>query len=352
MLVFFGGYGVSEEVSFSNKISCPYCKRLISLQSIKLGAREKCPTCELEFVVSQRLIPREKLPPLTDAGDEYGLRPTAPAETPVANVESEVHKAEGVEGEGEEEMLPMRPMQAPPLELFFKGTFSFPFSVKSRGSLVVLAILCFAMTAMLYSLFSNFGGNDPASKASVMVSMSLALPVGIVLFMVLPAFAIAILTDTAEGFDKFVTMRLNWSFAWLEEPAYLLINLFWATMPASLLLLIMPDIPGMKPPIYVLGETIFFPVFLLSALASRSCVMPYSRAVWRSMVYGWHAWAMFYLLTILMIESFVYFWRVFPHEDFWSGVIILSICLPYIWIVYFRLLGRLALFCSGGRDHA
>jgi len=350
--VFFRGTGaiLTENTQIPNQILCPYCNRSIALPSIKYGSQEKCPHCNHDFVVSHRLIPPEKLAPLADAGEEYELKANSPPESPRGDLAFDLNRAEEKAGDLEEEAPSWRPMQAPFMELFLKGTFSFPFSAKSRGSLIILSILCFATFTMADSAIYNSQRPGWISQDFARLFTYISVVLGVFLLVVFSAFGIAILSDASEGFEKFVTMRLDWSFAWLEEPAYIAVNLFWGSVPASILLLVLPDSPSIKIPIYVLSEMILFPIFLLSALAGRSCVMPYSRAVWQSLRYAWHAWALFYLLTLLLGEALVYFWRVLSLEGFWTEIIILSALPPVFWIVYFRLLGRLALFCSGRYD--
>ncbi len=342
---------MTKDTSLPKELLCPYCKHSITVPWIKFGAKEQCPHCNLGFVVSHRLIPQgPRKIDLEDEGGEYSIQQNIPVSPPPENTLSDAKSREPIQENQEEDSPGWRPMQVPSLELFLKGTFSFPFSIKSRGSLIVLMILCFAMFTMADSFLYYLSLGDPFSKFSGMISSTLSVVLGIVVFITFPAFAISILCDAAEGFEDHVTMRLDWAFAWIEEPAYIIVNLFWGSTPASMLLLLLPDFPGIKRPIYLLSEMIFFPVFLLSALASRSSVMPYSKPVWQSIWRAWHAWLLFYLLTILMGESFIYFWQAFPHKDFWTGIIVLSTVFSFFWIVYFRLLGRLALFCSGHYD--
>ena len=74
----------------------------------------------------------------------------------------------------------------------------------------------------------------------------------------------------------------------------------------------MPVRPDIKLTVYLLSETFLFPLFLMSALERKSAVTPFSQPVWKSLWYAWHAWVLFYLLTLLMGETFVYALHVIP----------------------------------------
>ena len=85
-------------------------------------------------------------------------------------------------------------------------------------------------------------------------------------------------------------------------------------------------------------------------LENDSVATPYSKPVWRSLWYAWHAWVLFYLLTLLVGETFVYLLRLIPFQEHRLEIIFLSVILPFFLMVYFRLLGRLTWFCSGRFD--
>ena len=178
----------------------------------------------------------------------------------------------------------------------------------------------------------------------------LTLLLGVFQLLALSAIGLTILRDTSEGVNVFANRPLGWITDWIEEASYVGISLFWGLSPALALLMVLPNKPALRLPICLFSEMILFPVFLLSALDSKSPVMFFSKPVWRSLWCAWHGWVFFYLYTILVGESFVYFWRVFPYKGMWTNIIAVSILLPVFWMVYFRLLGRLAYFCSGRFD--
>ncbi len=180
-----------------------------------------------------------------------------------------------------------------------------------------------------------------------LVSGGISGVLGIIWFITLSAYGVAIIRDTSEGLDKFVSWPRGWFTEWLEEACHVFVNLFFGGAPAFTLLLLLPHPDKITVPIIFLTELILFPLFLLSSLHSDTTTMPYSRAVWLSLGYAWHAWVLFYLLTFLAGETMIYLWLVNPFKGFWTEISVISILLPIFWLVYARLLGRLAWFCSG-----
>jgi hypothetical protein len=344
---------VTEETPVPNQILCPYCKRLITLPAITLGSKEKCPHCDIEFVVSSRLIPQAS-ENSEDTTEGYGLQTKIPLEAAENALLSQANAPEQ-DAEVAGKKTTWHPMETPPLVLFFKGTFVFPFSAGPRGWLFILLMLCITVTgsASLAVYFGSFPSNDIFSAdkwfASALLS-SLAIMLGLFGLFLFSTVCLTILRDTSEGMDKFKNQQLGWFTDWVGETAYLAANIFWGAAPAMILIYVLPIKPAMRLPIYLFSETFLFPIFLMSALESKSPVMPYSKPVWKSLWYAWHSWALFYLLTLLIGETFVYLLRVIPFGSIQMELVFISILLPFLLMVYFRLLGRLAWFCSGRFD--
>ncbi len=352
----------------SNQILCPYCKRLITLPSIALGSREKCPHCDLDFVVSYRLISQQNSATIANAEtepagvkeaavEEYGLRIPVPAEKSAEALPAEEKESETAfqETDGDEEAFTWRPLPVPSLKLFLKGTFSHPFSEGSRGWLLILLILALAIegTAQLGSYCFSFPASDALAGSMWLVSAILifaAIMLQLVYFIMLSALGLAILKDTSEGLEKLINRPQGIILYWMGDAGYVLINLFYGALPALILFSLLPERRAMQTPALILSESILFPIFLISSLAGDSIAIPYSKPVWLSLRYAWHAWALFYLYTLLMGESFAYLLLLIPFRNIWINILCISLLLPVFWIIYFRLLGRLALFCRGSYE--
>lgn len=339
-----------------NQISCPECKESITLQTLELGSREHCPHCNSDFVVSYRMIKQARK--IAEESEGYELKTAGAAQAPQADLlsgkKAPIEK-EDIEEEVEEEAATWRPMRAPPLDLFLKRTFSYPFRSGSRGWFVILLIFSFVIegSAALSLYFGSFPTSSKDVGAAWFASVLLAaitLILAVIFFITLSAIGVAILRDTSEGLEKLINLPQGMFTDWIEETIYVLVNLFFGGLPAVILFKALPDSPGLKTAIFILSETIFFPIFLLSSLASTSIVIPYSAPVWRSLRYAWHTWVLFYLFTLLSGESLVLLWQINPYKSDWTNALVFSIFLSVFWIIYFRLLGRLALYCSGFYD--
>ena len=225
------------------------------------------------------------------------------------------------------------PMATPPLGLFFKGTFLFPFTVRARVWHFILLIFgCGAAAGVLLAMyFAGFsGGMEIADKwIASMVLTSFSIIIGAFGILVASAICLTVMRETSEGMHKFKDQQIGWFTDWFEEAVYLAANLFFGAGPAVILVLILPVRPAMKLPIYLFSEIFLFPLFLMSALECKSAVTPYSKAVWKSLCYAWHTWVLFYLLTLLIGETFVYLLRVIPFGGIEKEVMFMALVLPF-----------------------
>lgn len=346
---------MTEKTSAPNQILCPYCKRLITLPAISLGAKEKCPHCDIEFVVSSRLIPRPSED--EDAEDTmggYGLQTTIPATTGGGVLPSDKITPQS-ETELAAEKPGWRPMATPPPGLLLKGTFSFPFAAGVWGWHLMLFLLAIAAvgSASMAVYFSTFPSDDIFSAdkwfASALLS-SLTLLLALFFLFLASAVCLTIFNDTSAGVGKFNNRQLGWFTDWFVDATYLVANLFYSAVPAMILIFVLPIKPEIRLPIYLFSEILLFPIFLMSASERKSPITIYSKPVWKSLWYAWHSWVLFYLLTLLIGETFVYSLRVIPFGNTQMEFLFIAIISPLLLIVYFRLLGRLGWFCSGQFD--
>jgi hypothetical protein len=340
---------VTEKSSTPNQILCPYCKRLITLPALSFGSKENCPHCDIEFVVSSRLIPRATEDDEDPIGG-YGLQANIPATTG-ANALPSHKQAMQLETDLAAEKPSWRPMATPPLSLFLSSTFTFPFRAGSRVCFMVQAVGTFMVLTLGYQAWycSGFSGSGPTLFVGAMFT-GLTFVLLMIWFFTISAYNLTILRETSEGVEDFKGMPSGIFLDLFEEAFYMLISIFWGGLPGWLIVFLFPVLGSVKPLVIIPLAAILYPLFLLSMLENDSVATPFSKPVWRSLWYAWHAWVLFYLLTLLVGETLVYLLRLIPFQDFWQETIILSIVLPFFLMVYFRLLGRLTWFCSGRLD--
>jgi hypothetical protein len=341
------GLVVTDEASTPNQIVCPYCKRLITLPALNFGAKEICPHCDIEFVVSSRLIPRASEDEEDDALGGYGLQTKIAAQSGGDVVQASKMILETSMDPGGEKPS-WHPMATPPLSLFLSSTFTFPFLAGSRISFLVQVMSTFLVSALGFQAWycSGYAGSGPTMYVGALFT-GMSLVLSMIWFFTISAFNLTILREASEGVEQFKGLPTGLFLDLFEEAFYMLISIFWGGLPGWIIVLLIPGLESVRPLVIIPLATILYPLFLLSMLENESVASPFSKPVWRSLWFAWHAWVLFYLLTLLVGETLVYLLRLIPFEDFWLEIIVLSIVLPFFLMVYFRLLGRLTWFCSG-----
>ena len=91
----------------------------------------------------------------------------------------------------------------------------------------------------------------------------------------------------------------------------------------------------------------FFAPFLLSALEAHSPLYVVSPAAWRAVTHAWRAWCLFYLLVSALAIAIALIVLLAGLFGAVISAIVAGFLLAAGSMIYFRLLGRLAWFCSG-----
>jgi hypothetical protein len=266
--------------------------------------------------------------------------------TPVKRDGRVRRKRPGEEEEpAEEAVLVWQPGRGVSLwRLFFAGTFTFPFRPG------VLIYVVFLLTMHLLSVLQlGIGVSSPFYVGFVGGAFLAACAWG----MLASCYGLTILRDTSYGADNVEWPSLLTLDA-LGDLGYVVTSLFFAVLPGWGVATLGQSPSEETLVVMVVSALLLFPVFLLSTLETNSPIQPYSLPVWQSVVRAQSAWILFYLLSFVLafvagplaIElSFV------AIEDFGGSSGILAgagagAVLGVAWMVYFRLLGRLAWYCA------
>jgi hypothetical protein len=348
--------------------------------TITVGSKKHCPHCNADFVISASIIPQEESA-VAKEDDVYDLEISTTPAVPRAKLHSKMNVAKG-ETDPEEEMdfdeeeiATWQPKRPPPDRLFRDKTFKAPFSATFRNCsliLLIVSLIISSITAvMLY--YMNVGSGDSKNLVdqtdSSLKNLALArsfdglsvgaldtgatfclIVIGVPFAMAVAALGISIFRDTFEGSDEFVSWPREWLNHMFLSASFILVPLFLGALPALIMISIVPHIGWFKMPLVIICEMILFPVVFLSALESKSPVMLYSRPIWNSLKISFPVWREFYMLTI-SAGAVIFLFLSIPLFT-WLKVICISILLPFYFMVYFRLLGRLAWYCSGGYDES
>jgi len=93
---------------------------------------------------------------------------------------------------------------------------------------------------------------------------------------------------------------------------------------------------------------LIFPVSLLAMLETGSPLNPFSLPVWRSLLYAWWAWGLFYVETTVLIGVLGGLALLAAIYVPAMGMVVAAPLLVATLMIYFRLLGRLAWRCGEG----
>ncbi len=176
-----------------------------------------------------------------------------------------------------------------------------------------------------------------------------ALVLGVLWFVLAAACGLAVVRDTAAGCDKIENWPDMAFFDWMLEPLYVFGSACLALLPTAGLMCWFESSREMTFALALGGLFFLFPILLLTTLENGSPFAAVSLPVYRTFVTAWKGWVRFYLLSAAMLTvSAVLVLKTFSVSVLW-GMIVGVTALALVWLFYFRLLGRLAWYCT---DHS
>ncbi|MEN6452013.1 MAG: hypothetical protein ABFC96_16105 [Thermoguttaceae bacterium] len=321
-------------------VFCPRCASRVDVGRLTVGSTLTCWSCDFKFVPARS-------DSQATAGQGRGAeRQVQVEEPPIAFADREEQVALGL---------------IPPLGLFFLGTFRFPFYLATLPQTILLSlggiVLAAAIRLALWCYFTDNASLD--SHTRVLLWNGLAFSVafgGLWAFGCVCAAAacgLTILQETSHGADTIESwpdlLRLE---GW-GEVVYVSTAVMLSTLPGLVATplwhwLAIPRSLGIA-----VAAPAFFPVILLSMLETRSAVNPVSLPVWRSLLYAWPAWLLFHVLALATaIVTAVLVAAAMRHTGLIVGVAVAGVLPTVAWLIYFRMLGRLAFCCSGRTNQA
>ncbi len=338
-------------------IKCPVCDTMIQVTESELGKQVTCPDCYSRVEVRRRRPKQDHDGPVHDevdsqAGDEFRLSEPADLE-----VYREVAaKATAVSSFGEQALQDAERRQRErdqgqstlPKHPLWDGLFVFWKSpdalIRWAGlTVVVIAVGLLTLWSMMY-----------AAKGGAALMMALITTVGtFAVFVFGGAFAVvnclAILEETANGYDSVREWPEVNIIEWLFESLFMVAALFYSLTPGILLasFLSCAGLPAQLSSLLVgLSLFVLFPIVQLSLLESGSLGTPISLPILQSMGLQWRLWLAFYGVTggtLIAVLLGGLFFTIGP--SFSLSLMILSAGWSFGLLMYYRLLGRLAWAC-------
>ena len=188
---------------------------------------------------------------------------------------------------------------------------------------------------------TSFGGIVIGSVAFALTLMCLVLA---------SACGLAVVRDTASGCDEIQ----NWPdlafIDWILEPLFLFNSVCVGLIPGLVAAWWMAR--SLRPDeTAAIGMFVLFPIALLSMLERNSPFGAISLPVYQTFWMAWRGWVAFYVSTAIMLAAAgVLVTKVFLDAGLW-GRIAATATVAVVWLIYFRLLGRLAWYCTEHSSH-
>jgi hypothetical protein len=353
-------------------VSCPRCKHRIPAEGVEAGSRLQCPKCLMEFLVTGNSLGRD-----LDEEEEYGLQaPLVPPGPSVADDglpprseaeevalyeqvmrDEELEKKAAREQEKKEqeedaEAVVWLPKKPPPVGLYRSSVVSLFadldlfFRLGSLAFLLFISLFVLDKAAWLTSV-PNMGIASFGAWFGGMMLMIVGGMLSVACFLYAAALAMSILLDTSNGLKRVDSWPRGYFFDWLLEAGYMAGAIFWSVLPAIVLGYVPAELGVPPVMIFVTSAAIIFPVAILAELDIGIFCFPGSPGVWRSPFRARRAWLDFYLITLPTIALAVGALAYAFVEDMAWLLCLSSLFAAAAWLLYFRLLGRLAWYASG-----
>jgi len=346
-------------------VTCSICRTHVYAPLDQVGRRLVCPDCGSPMIVPP---PSRKIEESPEVIAGYGVNGWGGLET----AERESPGEAVAEAEGEASAAPSDDAFAPkkakvgletsarpelPAWPFLSGTWTFPFMRGVRAYTFVLAawallpwwpaVICVQLLAVANQW------NWISSIAFGFIASVLALT----WLLAASACGLAIVRDTANGCDEIQDWPSLFSIDWFLDLLYLFNSACVSLLPSIGLAWATTGTDGPEPLSAALGMYILFPIVLFSMLERNTPLGAFSWPVIQTFWRAWRGWFKFFFLTaVLFLAAGGLLMLVLPAEkllglEVWRMFAATSI-LSVVWMIYFRLLGRLGWYCTehSGRD--
>ncbi len=350
----------------ASSLPCPRCATPVPWGDAAPGEKIKCPNCNLELIVptaspsdagagqggaeepdeyAVRVEPEAPPPPLPSYAAGHDYRPPPEDRSRYRDVVAE----EPVKTEWQ--ML----RGAPPSGTFSSNILNFPFQAAARAHTLLLAGLILAALVPLRIGFlcattsDEKNGVSAGALVACVVLVALAIPLLAAWAVAASVYGLTVLRKTWAGRDSVEPWSLLFHERAAKESLYVFSAAAFGALP-GLIVAPLADWAGCPKSLPIaFTASLLFPLALLSMLETSSAANPVWPPLWESVLRARRAWTSFYLITVpaAVLLAFLlaasWNWRIL-------NTILAAALLPAAWLTYFRLLGRLANFCSGGRS--
>lgn len=297
--------------------------------------------------------PVERLPALyvspDDLGDMAGRVPPAADSAPVEPPRPRDHgdvigdqarkviakAAADVEVERARPRLPDRP--------FITGVVSFLFDSHAGLRWLLLALMLHADVVLFRWIIELSSGSGIAQVGALLMMLGAAF-LALAFVATASVCSLAILQDTAAGYDKVEHWPGMEIIDWMMNVFYVVNGLLSAALPGLFLGGTLMCLGGnVSSAVYggAISAIVLFPIFLISMAAEGSCFAIASPAVWGTLWTARRRWGKFYLLSAGLGLGLLVLARWMAGGGFLLPALSAAVAVA-VTMIYFRLLGRLA----------
>jgi DNA-directed RNA polymerase subunit RPC12/RpoP len=337
------------------RVVCGRCHTMMYAPEDQAGRKIMCPDCGLSCVVPPPPPRRRETDVMASADDVYRLAqpyrmqpqdapplptslPPPPPPPPVSEPREPARTESRFDLCGERPVLPRHP--------FLTGTFTFPFYPGALTRTAALAIWPMLTVVLCAGSFQLSNSGDPGGMFAGGITLAITLIMIIIWFTFASACSLAVVRDTASGCDDIHNWPDMAFVDWILEPLYLFIALCACLLAIGA---ISPLLKRCDLPIETVAPTalfFLFPIVLLSMLENESPLGVISWPVCRTFWASFWGWAGFYLTTAALVAASAALVAAALAAGMVVGTIVTGAVESVAWLIYFRLLGRLAWYCT------
>jgi DNA-directed RNA polymerase subunit RPC12/RpoP len=331
-------------------VVCSLCHTRMHATVDQVGSNMICPDCGTATVVPAMPPPRAKIDVMAGADDGYALvgwddkRSAGPPPSPPPRMSEEPVESPDSACEPDAEPTSRRPVL--PDRPFLDGTFDFPFYRTVWLRTLLLAIWSLLPPVLWYKSVVLGGSEDATKMFTSAFLMCAAMFVGLIWFFVLSTTVLVVLRETSEGCDQIENWPNHVFLDYFGEPLHLFCALCTSVIPGAAAGWGLSSL-GFPAQLFLpVGMFFFFPIILLSTLETNSMFGIVSWPVWRTLWTDGVGWIRFYVASAAVVAAaslaaFVAY-RIGPI----FGGVVAAALQSVAWMIYFRLVGRLAWYCA------
>ncbi len=318
-------------------VVCTLCHTRLHVAQEHVGGQLVCPDCGTRNVIPPPPPPRRAIDVMAGAGGGYRVSERASPPAAAVPQHAPVQSGRQLEPHSQRPALPRHP--------FLAGTWTFPF-VRAWGNaarMAVWVLICIGLASAAGSFILK-GHPIAVVVGALFGAAAVFLLFGLLAFAA--GCAIAILRDTANGCDEIQEWPSIAFFEWMTEPLYIVSAIFVSLVPGVALRWLPDDYRGADFIVMPVSLFVLFPLVLVAMLENGTPAGVVSWPVCRSLWRAWKGWISFYFMSGLVVVAAA----GLAIAARWVGpsceIPAVPVIVVLVWLIYFRLLGRLAWYCA------